>query len=358
MMEDKLSFLPPTVELETLALLRKAAFAHRFLAELKGVAASIPNQEILINSLALQEAKESSAIENIVTTHDNLFREDLNLKLDADPAAKEVGRYAVALKAGYSLLRQKGILTANQIVEIQAILVNTNAGYRKLPGTELREGPDGRTVYVPPQHHDDIVSLMANLEQFINDDQLCTADPLIKMAVLHYQFESIHPFYDGNGRTGRILNVLYLVQQGLLDSPILYLSRYIMRNKTEYYSLLDRVRKENAWDEWIFYMLDAVEKTAQKTISMILEIKETLQSHKHKIRDSYRFYSQDLVNSLFKHPYTKTDNLMRDLHVSRPTAVKYLDTLSRDGLLEKRHAGRGAYYINSALVKILTETGG
>jgi Fic family protein len=353
-MENSLSLLPPSVELENLVLLKKAASAHRYLAELKGVAASIPNQDILINSLSLQEARESSAIENIVTTTDDLYRTDLELHQGADPVAKEVSRYAIAMKKGYSLLEQKGILTVNQIVEIQAILLNTNAGYRKLPGTELRDGRDGRTVYVPPQHHDEIVSLMVNLESFINDDQMCSADPLIKMAVLHYQFESIHPFYDGNGRTGRILNVLYLVQQGLLDSPILYLSRYIMRNKAEYYRLLDHVRRENSWDEWIWYMLDAVEKTSQNTIAMIAKIKDTLQSYKQNIRSSYSFYSQDLMNSLFKHPYTKTDYIMRDLNVSRPTAVKYLDTLSRDGLLEKKQAGRGAYYINSALVKILS----
>jgi Fic family protein len=342
---------------ESPAVLKKTATAGRKLAELKGLAASIPNQAILINTLGLQEAKDSSAIENIVTTHDELFRISTSPDLTASPAAKEVRDYVHALGAGFALVRQHGLLTANHLVAIQRALEKNSAGFRKLPGTALKDTV-GRVVYTPPQEHSDIVALMSDLETFINDDAAFDADPLIKMAIAHHQFESIHPFYDGNGRTGRILNVLYLVNKGLLDIPVLYLSSHIVRHKADYYRLLQAVRDHAdaaaVWEAWTLYMLTAVETTAQQTIHTISEIKAALLDYKHRIRAGFKFYSQDLINNLFTHPYTRIEFVERDLEVSRLTATKYLDALTMAGLVHKVRVGRANYYINVALNSILT----
>jgi Fic family protein len=337
---------------ETPTILKKLATASRSLAELKGVAASIPNQGILINTLGLQEAKDSSAIENIVTTHDELFKDDVLPEAFANPAAKEVLRYRQALRVGFAQVRQSGLLTANHIIQIQAELEQNNAGFRRLPGTELKDGA-GITVYTPPQDPTQIVALMTDLERFMNDDALFPADSLIKMALMHHQFESIHPFYDGNGRTGRILNVLYLVKAGLLDIPVLYLSSHIVRTKADYYRLLQAVREQDTWEEWVLYMLDAVETTAGQTIRTIHAIKAALQDYKHRIRAAHKFYSQDLINNLFTHPYTKIEFVEEDLKVSRLTATKYLDALAADGFVHKQKIGRTNYYINLALNNVL-----
>lgn len=337
---------------DTPAILKRLASASRALAELKGVAASIPNQSILINTLGLQEAKDSSEIENIVTTHDELFKDDVLPAAFANPAAKEVLRYRQALDLGYRQVRETGLITANHIVSIQAELERNNAGFRKLPGTVLKTGA-GETVYTPPQDPAEIVALMSDLERFINDGERFAVDPLIRMALIHHQFESIHPFYDGNGRTGRILNVLYLVKEGLLDVPVLYLSRHIVRTKTDYYRLLQAVRDADAWEEWVLYLLDAVEQTSGQTIQTIHAIKAALFDYKHRIRAEYKFYSQDLINNLFMHPYTKIEFIERDLGVSRLTASKYLDALAAGGFVEKNKLGRSNYYVNVALNRIL-----
>jgi Fic family protein len=351
-MSFQLPFLPPDIEIETRDVLRKAAATHRFLAELKGVAATIPNESILINTLVLQEAKDSSAIENIITTNDELFRAELFEEL-AGPAQKEVQNYARALRYGFEKARQHGLLTNNLILEIQQILEENQAGYRKLPGTALKNQQTGEVVYTPPQEYDSIVALMTNLETMINDDDVWPADLLVKMAVLHYQFESIHPFYDGNGRTGRILNILYLVNKDLLRLPILYLSRYIIRQKSDYYRLLQAVREENAWEPWILYMLDGVEQTARETIDTVNRIKQLMQDYKHRIRRDFpKMYSQDLLNNLFRHPYTKIEFVMRDLQVSRPTASSYLDRLCKHGFLERHKRGVSNYYMNKPLIDI------
>lgn len=330
--------------------------ASRHLAELKGVASSIPNQSILINTLALQEAKDSSAIENIVTTHDELFRGDTYPELFA-PAAKGVRDYVRALQIGNDLVKSSGLLTLNHIVEIQATLEHNEAGFRRMPGTALKNNA-GEVVYTPPQDPAVIVELMRDLEQFVNDDESFDADPLIKMALLHHQFESIHPFYDGNGRAGRILNVLYLVQKGLLESPVLYMSRHIVRTKPDYYRLLQAVREQQdsaeIWQEWVLYMLTAVELTAQQTIGTIMDIKAALFDYKHRIREGFKFYSQDLINNLFAHPYTKIEFVERELDVSRLTATKYLDALTAEGFVKKVKVGRSNYYVNVALNTILT----
>lgn len=337
---------------DTPGILRKLASSSRQLAELKGLAASIPNQGILINTLGLQEAKDSSEIENIVTTHDELFKGDVHPDSFANPAAKEVLRYRQALRYGFDQVRTTGLLTVNHIVGIQGELERNQAGFRKLPGTALKDG-GGRTVYTPPQDPAEIVALMSGLERFMNDDTLFDADPLIKMALIHHQFESIHPFYDGNGRTGRIINVLYLVKEGLLDIPVLYLSRHIVQTKTDYYRLLQTVRDDDIWEDWVLYILQAVETTARQTVTTVQAIKAALFDYKHRIRDGHRFYSQDLINNLFTHPYTKIDFVQRDLQVSRLTATKYLEALVDGGFLAKQKVGRSNYYVNVALNAIL-----
>lgn len=337
---------------ETPAILKRLASASRKLAELKGIASSIPNQEILINTLGLQEAKDSSEIENIVTTHDALFKGDVFPASFANPAAKEVLRYRQALRLGFTHVIESGLITSNHIIEIQTELERNNAGFRKIPGTALK-GTGGKTVFTPPQDPTVIVNLMSDLECFINDSKKIDIDPLIKMALIHHQFETIHPFYDGNGRTGRILNVLYLVKEGLLVLPVLYLSRHIVRSKSEYYRLLQAVRDDNAWEDWILYMLEAVEQTAGQTIDTINAIKTALFDYKHRIRDQFKFYSQDLINNLFMHPYTKIEFVERDLGVSRLTATKYLDQLDRAGFVQKHKIGRSNYYTNVILSQIL-----
>ena len=338
---------------ETPAILKKLARASRQLAELKGVAGSIPHQGILINTLGMQEAKDSSAIENIVTTHDELYQDEAFPEGGGTPEAKEVLRYRQALRVGFEVVVQSRLLTVNHILQIQAELERNSAGFRKLPGTELKDRA-GRTVYIPPQEPAVIVELMRDLESFVNNETLFDADPLIKMALIHHQFESIHPFYDGNGRTGRIINVLFLVKEGLLETPVLYLSRQIVRTKADYYRLLQAVRERDAWEEWVWYMLDAVEKTAREGIATIGGIKIALIDYKHRIRAGYRFYSQDLINNLFTHPYTKIQFVERDLNVSRLTATKYLEALTAGGFLLKHKVGRSNYYINLALNAILT----
>ncbi len=342
---------------ESPAILKKLAISSRVLAELKGIAGAIPNQSILINTLGLQEAKDSSEIENIITTHDELFKDDVLPEAFANPAAKEVLRYRQALRVGFEQVRNSGLLTANHIIEIQAELERNNAGFRKLPGTALKNG-GGQTIYTPPQEPAEIMALMSDLERFINDEELFAVDPLIKMALIHHQFESIHPFYDGNGRTGRILNVLYLVKEGLLDIPVLYLSNYIVRTKDDYYRLLQTVREDDRWEDWVLYMLEAVEQTAMQTIITIQAIKTALLDYKHRIRADYKFYSQDLINNLFTHPYTKIEFVQRDLQVSRITATKYLDALSEGGFVKKQKMGRGNYYVNIALNAILMGSAG
>ena len=337
---------------ETPAILKKLASSSRQLAELKGVAASIPNQGILISTLGLQEAKDSSEIENIVTTHDELFKGDVLPDAVASPAAKEVLRYRQALHVGFEHVRTSGLLTNNHLLDIQAELERNRAGFRRLPGTALKDA-GGRTVFTPPQDPAQIVALMSDLERFVNEPGLFSADPLVKMALIHHQFETIHPFYDGNGRTGRILNVLYLVKEGLLDIPVLYLSSHIVRTKADYYRLLQAVREDGRWEEWVLYMLDAVEQTAAQGIATIQGIKAALFDYKHRIREGYRFYSQDLINNLFMHPYTKIDYVQRDLQVSRLTASKYLDALAAGGFVRKHKIGRANYYVNLALNAVL-----
>ncbi len=344
---------PPASKFESVDVLKKLAQAHRYLAELKGLARSIPNEGILIDTLTLQEAKDSSEVENIVTTHDELFKAGAG-DLRGTPAAKEVRDYSAAIKLGFNRVRTTGVLRLGDILEMQAIIKRNDAGIRQLPGTKLKNADTGEVVYEPPQDSRDIVRLMSELVEFINASADEGLDPLIRMALVHHQFESIHPFYDGNGRVGRILNILYLVMHQLLDIPILYLSRHITGNKNEYYRLLQIVREEGSWDEWVLYLLDGIEVTAKETIDLVQKIKNLMMQQKRQIRnDTPKIYSQDLLNNLFRHPYTKIAYVMDDLEVTRVTATKYLEELVEVGILTKQKVGRDNYYINVALCEIL-----
>ncbi len=350
--------LPPAEELETRAVLKKLSEAHRALAELKGIAASIPNQQILLSTLPLQEAKDSSAVENIITTHDELYRAGLQPN-DAiqSLAAKEVQRYAAALRVGYDLVRRNGFLSLNHVIQIQQTLENNEAGLRRVPSTALKNERTGEVVFTPPQDYDTILRLMSNLEAYLNDDTLSDVDPLVKMAVLHFQFESIHPFYDGNGRTGRIINLLYLVLKDLLHLPVLYLSRYVIQHKADYYRLLQGVRDEGGWERWLLWWLEGITLTARSTITLIEQMRQLMQTTKVTLRTNYRFYSQDLLNNLFRHPYTKIEFVQQELSVSRITAASYLNQLAADGLLEKQRIGTTNFYINRPLFTLLTAVG-
>lgn len=337
--------------------MRALAAANRALAELKGRAATIPNQGILIDTLALQEAKASSEIENIVTTQDELFQLGLFPDGLESGAAKEVARYRDALKLGLKQLLDTGGLIRNAtLVEMYQFLKARSDGFRSAPGTALMNDRTGEVIYVPPQDRNEIITAMSSLEAFINDHEICQLDPLIKMALIHHQFESIHPFADGNGRIGRILNVLYLTKTGLLDIPILYLSRHINQHKPEYYRLLQSVREEGDWEAWVLYMLEAVEKTSRTTLALVEGIRKQMADVKQRLRTQLpKLYSQDLLNNIFRHPYTRIQFVRDDLSVTRQTAADYLEQLVEKGFLEKHKAGRSNYYINTALVTLFLQ---
>ena len=364
--EEKYSIpsLPLPYDLETKEVLKQLNRANRKLAELKGVAQTIPNERILISSLTLQEAKDSSEVENIVTTQDDLYRAGLDPSHQfINAATKEVLFYREAINEGFRMVRNKDILTLNDIKHVQEILEQNTAGFRTTPGTQLKRENDGAVIYTPPQDGMAIVRYMSNLEQFINDDHLSQLDPLIKMAIIHHQFESIHPFYDGNGRTGRIINILYLVITGLLDLPILYLSRYITHNKGEYYRLIQAIRDKNTdnaaeWEAWILFMLKGVEVTAEDTISLVKNIGRLMAEYKNVIRPDFGSkYNHELLNGLFYHPYTKIDHVVANMQVSRQTASKYLDRIVALGLLKKEKMGKENYYINTRLMNLFIEFG-
>lgn len=346
---------PPKFDFESVAILKALNKATRSLAEVKGRAPVIPNQGILIDTLSLQEAKESSEIENIVTTNDELFRAGFDRDPMLNGNAKEVAVYRDALKLGFDRLHETGLITNNTLIEMFQLLKNRDDGFRKLPGTGL-QNTNGEIVYVPPQDATKIEAQMSDFEKYVNSDS--DLDPLIKMAIIHHQFESIHPFPDGNGRIGRMLNVLFLTKEHLLGIPILYMSRGINDTKGEYYRLLQAVRDEGAWEAWVVYMLNIVTDTSRITLELIEGIRSQMALFKTIIREKYpRMYSQDLINNLFRHPYSRIEYLMQELEVSRPTATSYLEKLSEDEELPilKYVEGRNNYYINESLVALLSQ---
>lgn len=338
MNEEKLPMLPPKIEFETKKVLKQLVRANRALAELKGYADTIPNKYILINAVTINEAKDSSEIENIITTHDDLYKAMSNAK-GASPAAKEVVNYRSALWYGYELVKAKQMITTNMIIEIQGIIEKNNK--------------TGETIYTPPVGEDVIHILLSNLEKYINEDY-DDIDPLIKLAVIHYQFECIHPFYDGNVRTGRIINVLYLVIKELLDSPILYLSSYVIRNKTAYYNLLQKVRTDGNWEDWIIFILTGIEETAEKTLRLVKTINNEAEIMSAEIKQKFpKIYSKELIDLLFFEFYTKTIYIQEGLSVSRKTAVNYLTALEKEGFLVSEKIGKERIYQNKRLYDLV-----
>ena len=346
--------LPPKDIFESPDILKALISARASLAELKGIVPGFPNREILLSNLTLQEAKDSSAIENIITTQDSLYK--YQIQADArSPADREIHNYARALRHGYKYIESSKGISLNAMLQIQEIIEPKRPGFRKIPGTVLKNQATGQTVYTPPSP-ENIPAMMNQLEKFINEAPGGT-DPLIRMAVIHHWFETVHPFYDGNGRAGRIINVLYLILKGLLDSPVLYLSRYIIQNKGAYYKLLQKVREdEAAWRDWILYMAEAVDLMSRQTAKLVKNMSQLLRGHKNLIRERHKFYSQDLINHIFSYPYTKIALLAEELNISRPTATRYLDDLAGSGILKKRRLGRESYYINSGLFALLKDS--
>jgi Fic family protein len=348
---DALPLLPPdSAKTDTVAVLRQENKTVSALAELKGLANIIPNQSILINAIVLQEAKDSSEIENIITTKDELYKAVSSTTGKYDPAIKEVMFYREALYEGFKRIRERNVLSMNDIISLQQILVRNNAGIRKLPGTALANDKTGEIIYTPPQSEEAINALTANLVAYFNDDEAS----LIKMAVLHYQFESIHPFYDGNGRTGRIVNILYLLLKQYLDIPILYLSSYIIKNKALYYKLLLDVTKDGKWEDWIIYILKGVEETSRKTIVKIRQIKDLLDKTIERVKERIpKIYSKELVETLFVNPYCKIEFITSSVGVERKAASRYLRQLVDIGILKEYKVGKENIFINTDLFEIL-----
>jgi len=349
---NDLPLLPPPIEMESKAVLKKAIAANKALAELKGAGELIPNQGVLIKPIALQEAKLSSEIENIVTTNDELYRAFADDGLRTNPHTKEVLNYDEALWYGFKEIRANNRpITTNLFVELYQIIKQTPAGVRKVSGTKLAN-PQGETIYTPPDGEARLRDKLTNLERFIYAED--GVDPLVKLAVMHYQFEAIHPFTDGNGRTGRILNILYLVERGLLDIPVLYLSRFIIENKKDYYSGLLKVTKSGAWEPWILYMLDAVEQMSKVTRGRISAIRDQMTATADFVKaKAPKVYSKDLIEILYSHPYCKIKFLEQAGIGNRQTASAYLKELEAIGVLHGVKKGRELYYINGKFLDVL-----
>lgn len=348
---NDLPLLPPKVDIETKEILKKTISANRALAELKGVASLIPDQNILINTLALEEARDSSAIENVITTRDKLYEAIALTSNSIDSATKKVLNYRKALWSGFNDVLKRGFISTNMIIDFQKELVETNAGIRKLPGTVLQNDVTKEVIYTPPSGEADIRILLKNFEDYLNDQN--GTDPLIKIAILHYQFEAIHPFYDGNGRTGRIINVLYLALKNLLDLPILYLSSFIIKNKAEYYKLLWEVTYHNNWEPWILYMLNAIEDTAVDTSKKVKRIKVLMNETISEVREKLRsIYSKELVELLFHQVYCNINLLVENKIAQRKTASKYLKSLASIGILREEKIGKEIIFVNEKLYKL------
>lgn len=353
-MENKLNMLPIKKDIETKRILKQLSRTSRALAELKGIAKTMPNQNILINAIMINEAKTSSGIENIVTTHDEIYKAMVKTT-DATPAAKEVADYRAAIWEGFCLIKDKEMINTNIIVRIQEKLEHNKAGIRSTAGTVIKNTITNEIIYTPPQEKEEILKYMKNLEDYINtDDDM--VDPLIKLAIVHYQFESIHPFYDGNGRTGRIINILYLILKDLIDTPILYLSKYIIRNKMEYYRLFQETRNSGDFEDWIIYILVGIEEMAEETIGIINKIRDEIIKMKYELREKTKIYSKELLEALFFEFYTKIPYIQNQLGVSDKTAQKYLDNLVELGFLTSEKIGRERIYKNERLFKIIKDS--
>ncbi len=353
---NDLKKLPPEVNLETPEIFRACIKANKALAELKGCCMRLPNPEMLLNTVILQESKTSSEIENIVTTQDDLYKATLD-EIDkiSNPAAKEVILYREAIYKGIELFKNRGIITANMLIEIMQTLRGTQEGIRKICGTKIANPATKKVVYTPPEGETLIREKLSDLEKFINDDDT-ELDTLVKMALIHYQFEAIHPFSDGNGRTGRILNILYLIKEGLLDMPILYLSHYIIVYKSVYYKLLNNVTLDDEWADWVLYMIKAVEETAKYTLNQIEEILRLKNETEQKVKEVLQSnIYKELTELLFMHPYIKIKVLEDKGIAKRQTVSIYLKKLSEAGILNPVKLWKETYYINTALFDLLSK---
>jgi len=349
---NDLPLLPPEVELETKAVLKRCIEARTALAELKQAAELIPNQAMLINTLPLLEAKDSSEIENIVTTTDKLFQFASSGDAHADSATKEALRYRKALFEGWQSLSKRPMNT-NMAESICSQIKNMDMSVRKVPGTTLANDKTDKVIYTPPAGEKVIRDLLSNWEKLLHNHP--ELDPLIRMAIMHYQFEAIHPFTDGNGRTGRILNILYLVQEELLNLPILYLSRYIIANRGQYYSGLLAVTREQAWEPWLLYMLEAVESTAKWTTQKIISIRNLADHTANYVRKELpKIYSRELIDVIFEQPYCRISNLVEANIAKRQAASGYLKKLVSIGVLTERQAGRERLFIHPKLIQLFT----
>ncbi len=348
--------LPPTDFVESPEILRHLAKAARYLGELNGLCTSLPDPQLLINTIVLQESKESSAIENIVTTQDELYKA-AGEEGTASKAAKEVLSYRQALYVGLQKMQaQKNLLLTNTIIEVVQTIKQNKSGIRTTPGTALKNAIKGEVIYTPPCCEDVLREKLAALEQFINDPEMSLLDPLIKMALIHYQFEAIHPFADGNGRTGRIVNALYLVQQELLLQPVLYLSSYIVKYKTEYYQLLRGVTEKNNWNDWVMYILTALIETTQlttKKIRSMLLLKEEFEKKMKEVLGAS--FSYDLLQLMFALPYLKIELLEKKEIAHRQTASTWLKKLADADIVRPQKMGRTTYYVNWRLMELLGE---
>jgi len=345
--------LPPKADIETRNVLRKAIVAGRALAELKGLGETIPNQAILVNSLILQEARASSEIENIVTTNDALFQAFSAKTTRIDPATKEVLRYREALWEGYHALKRRPLLSTDLFIRIVQTIKQDQAGIRNAPGTKVTNMHTGEIIFTPPAGPAVIRKKLKELEDFIQDSG--PLDPLIKLALIHYQFEAIHPFFDGNGRTGRIVNILYLVQTGLLDLPVIYLSKPIIERKSDYYRMLRGVSVDGDWEPWIIFMLEAVEQASVFSRQRIMDIRalmlETLEYARQTLPG--RVYSKELIELIFMQPYTKGQFLVNAGIAKRQTAAEYLKALADVGILKGVKMGKEVLYLNERLYALL-----
>lgn len=350
---NNLPNLPPATEVfESNRILKQLVKSSVVLAELKGMVNILPNPNILLNAAILKEAKASSEIENVITTQDKLYTALSANGIQIDSATKEVLRYREAMLYGMAFIKKNGFLTINAIIEIQKKLEDNNAGLRKLPGTALRNSITGKVIYTPPDNIDDIQRLLRNFERYINERD--EVPYLIKMAIQHYQFESIHPFYDGNGRTGRIINILYLIMSGLIEKPVLYLSGYVIEHKSEYYQLLQEVRTKENWEGWILFILRGVEATSKVALNQVISINQLLEKTRMEVqKKAPKIYSNELVELLFEQPYCKSEFLEKRLSVSRITAAKYLKTLESQKILKSQKVWKETLYINTALFELL-----
>jgi len=348
---NDLPLLPPKADIETKKILRKTISAGRALAQLNGTLLNLPNPTLFIDTIYLQEAKASSEVENIITTNDELYKSLVADRKVENSATKEVLSYKEALWLGLEQLKKKPFITTNLCISIVQSIKQNSASIRNTPGTTL-SNTQGEVIYTPPSGETVIREKLANLEKFINEDE--TIDPLIKMALMHYQFEAIHPFSDGNGRTGRILLLLYLKLSGLLDTPAIYLSEYIIKNKAKYYKCLNGVTENNDWENFILYMLDMIEETSIKGLERLIKISETMEKTAEEIKQKLpRIYSKDLVEILFRLPYTKRQHLINENIGNPKTVGNYLQTLEVHGFLKSVKVGKEKLYLNQRLLSIL-----